>query len=344
MTESERTISKLSRRQILAAAGLAATGLTSLAAPWIRKAGAAEIEKVRMAAWSPRLAEQANIYVSEHNGFFKEQGIELEWIPGQGSGDALKNMIAGNGDIAFVGPEAIYLAADKGSKLKAVYDIYPTNVFNVFALKSKQIITPQDLKGKKIGVISMASGTRYNLATILALNGMSERDVELVALGLSAAPAILDGKVDAMASTDSILYGMQAAGLGTVDIIWARDYLNTSTDLFVVEEKTFEPKKDLFTRFLRAYRKGMDYTIKNPDEAIAITQKVAIDGKDPARVAASMKLRLLCSQNATTRKYGLGWIDTASLQEGAKLYKDAGFIKNDIDMNAIATNELVKQL
>src|SRR3977135_3627820 len=147
MTQSEQTISKLSRRQILAAAGLAPPGLTSLAAPWIRKSGAAEIEKVRMAAWSPRLAEQANIYVSEHNGFFKEQGIELEWIPGQGSGDALKNMIAGNGDIAFVGPEAIYLAADKGSKLKAVYDIYPTNVFNVFALKSKQSITPQDLKG-----------------------------------------------------------------------------------------------------------------------------------------------------------------------------------------------------
>ncbi len=116
-------------------------------------------------------------------GFFKEQGVDMEFLPGQGSGDALRNVIAGNADIAFCGPEAIYLAADKGSQLKAVYDIYPVNVFNVFALKNKQIITPLDLKGKKIGVISMASGTRYNLATILALNGMSERDVELVALG-----------------------------------------------------------------------------------------------------------------------------------------------------------------
>jgi ABC-type nitrate/sulfonate/bicarbonate transport system substrate-binding protein len=94
MTISDRTFVKPSRRQRLAATGVAAT---SLAMPWIRKAGAAEIEKVRMASWSPRLAEQANIYVSEQVGFFKEQGIELEWIPGQGSGDALKNMIAGNG-------------------------------------------------------------------------------------------------------------------------------------------------------------------------------------------------------------------------------------------------------
>jgi len=336
---TKTTAANVGRRQFLSAAGAAAITL-----PFIRRSGAAGLEKIRMASWSPRLAEQANIYVSEEKGFFKEQGLEMEWIPGQGSGDALKNVIAGNGDIAFAGPEAILFAADKGSKLKAVYDIYPTNVFNVFAVKSKQIITPQDLKGKKVGVISMASGTRYNLATILALNGMSERDVELVALGLNAAPAILEGKVDAMASTDSILYGMQASGLGAVDVIWARDYLNSSTDLFVVEEKDFEPKKDLFTRFLRAYRKGLEYTLKNQDEAVAITSKVAIDGKDPARVAASMKLRLLCSQNATTRKYGLGWIDVAPLQESAKLYKDAGFIKNDIDMSAIATNDLVKKL
>lgn len=321
---------------------LVTTAAAAVALPWVRRARAAD--KIRMACWSPRLAEQANIYVSEAKGFFKDEGIDMEFLPGQGSGDALRNVIAGNADIGFCGPEAIYLAADKGSELKAIYDIYPVNVFNVFALKSKQILTPRDLKGKKVGVISMASGTRYNLATILALNGMSERDVELVGLGINAAPAIIEGKVDAMASTDSILYGMQAAGLGAVDVIWARDYLNTSTDLFALEAKQLEPKKDLVTRFLRGYKKGLEYTIQNPDEAIAITSKVAVDGKDPARVAASMKLRLLCSQNANTRKNGLGWIDVPALQEGAKIYKDAGFIKNDIDMTKIATNELIAKL
>jgi NitT/TauT family transport system substrate-binding protein len=327
----------LNRRHLLT--GAVAAGVMM---PWVRKAAAAD--KIRMACWSPKLAEQANIFVSEAKDFFKNEGIEMEFLPGQGSGDALRNVIAGNADIAFCGPEAIYLAADKGSELKAVYDIYPVNVFNVFALKSKQIITPQDLKGKKVGVISMASGTRYNLATILALNGMSERDVELVALGLNAAPAIIEGKVDAMASTDSILYGMQAAGLGTVDVIWARDYLNTSTDLFALEAKNYEPKKDLITRFLRGYKKGLEYTIKNPEEAVEITSKVAVDGKDPVRVAASMKLRLLCSQNANTRENGLGWIDVPALQDGVKIYKDAGFIKTDVDMSKIATNELISKL
>jgi NitT/TauT family transport system substrate-binding protein len=331
----------INRRHILAGTGLAAIGIVT---PWMGKSTAANVEKVRMACWSQRLAEQANIYVSEEKGFFTKEGVEMEFLPSQGSGDALRNVIAGSADVAFCGPESVYLAADKGAQLKCVYNIYPVNVFNVFALKSKQIITPHDLKGKKIGVISMASGTRYNLATILMLNGMSERDVELVALGINAAPAIIEGKVDAMASTDSILYGMQAAGLGPVDVLWARDYLNVSSDLFTADAKYYESKKDLITRFLRGYKMGIEYTLQNPDEAVAITTKIAVDGKDPARVAASMKLRLLCSENAETRKNGLGWIDIPSLQEGVKIYKGAGFVKNDIDMAAIATNELIAKL
>jgi NitT/TauT family transport system substrate-binding protein len=339
MTDSKPSLNK--RTLITSTAAMTAFAIY---APWVRRAAAADLETIRMACWSPRLAEEGNIFVSENKGFFKEQGVEVEWISGQGSGDALKNVLAGNADIAFVGPEAILFAADKGSKLKAVYNIYPENCFNVFALKDKRILKPQDLKGKKVGVISMASGTRYNLATILALNGMSERDVELVALGLNAAPALLNNQVDALASTDTILYSMQASGLGDADVIWARDYLNCPTDIFTVEEKTLTSKRDLILRFLKGYKKGMEYTIKDPDEATAITSKVAIDGKDPVKVLGNLKLRIKISQSASTQKNGLGWLDIEPLQQVSKLYKDFGFIKSDVDMNTIATNDLVKQL
>ncbi len=341
MKDSNGDSKLVDRRRVLTAMG-AIAGVVSV--PRIGVAQTARLEKVRMAAWSPRLAEQANIYVSEEKGFFKAEGIDMEWIPGQGSGDALKNVIAGNADIAFVGPEAILFAADKGSRLKAVYDIYPQNVFNVFSLKKANITKPQDLRGKKVGVISMASGTRYNLATILAVNGMSEKDVELVALGMNAAPAIIEGKVDAMAAIDSILLGMQAAGLGPVNVIWARDYLNVSCDLFTVEEKNFSSKKDLYTRFLRGYRKGVDDMIKNPADAAEIAMKYSIDGKDLSRVTENIKLRVASSQSAFTQQHGLGWIDVGPLQVCAKVYKDAGFVKNEINLSQIVTNELVEVL
>ena len=90
------------------------------------------------------------------------------------------------------------------------YEQYPVGAMWL-ADGGPKITKPADLKGKKVGVIGMGSGTRYNLANMLALNGMSERDVELVALGLNAAPAIVESKVDAMASTDTILLNLRAA-------------------------------------------------------------------------------------------------------------------------------------
>ena len=329
------------RRQMIL--GTAST-TAALTAPWLREARGADLEKVRLAVWGPKLAEEGNIFVSMEKGYFADQGIELDWITGNGSGDALKNMIAGNADIGFVGPESVILAADKGARMKIIYDLYPQNFFNVFALKDKYIITPQDLRGKKVGVISMAAGVRYNLATILFVNGMTERDVELIAVGLNAAPAILAGQIDAMASTDVILYGMQRKGIGAVDVIWARDYLNISGDILVVQEDGFEAKKDLYKRFLSAYRKGVQFMINNPDETAAITAKYALDGKDPVMVSASIKLRTISSQSSGTRAHGLGWIDTGPYEQAAGIYKRAGFISNDVDMKDYVTNELVEAL
>ncbi len=332
--------SRMTRRRFLqVAAATAAVG--SL----VRPRGLYALDKVRMAVWSPRLAEEANVYVSEERGFFKEEGIEMTWVPGLGSGAALRNVIAGNADIGFVGPEAIYFAADKGEKLKAIYNIYPQNAFNVFALKKHNTTRPADLVGKKVGVISMESGTRYNLETLLAVNNIKRSDVEMVAVGLNPAPAIQSDQIHAMAMTDSLLHNLQAKGLGAVDVIWCKDYLNLPTDIFTIMERDLRPKRDLWKRFLRAYKKGVEWTIKNPEEAVQYCVKVCIDTKDPKLILDHIKIRVIgTSQSDTTRQKGLGWFDFPVLKQGAEVYRKAGLVKNALDVEAIFTNEIVAEL
>ena len=330
----------MSRRQFLrAAAGVVA------AAPFVRPRGLSALEAVRLAVWSPRLAEQTNLFVSEERGFFRDGGIEMVWVPGLGSGAALRHVMAGNADIGFVGPEAVYFASDRGERIKAIYNIYPQNAFNVFALKKHQIAKPADLVGKKVGVISMESGTRYNLETLLAVTNIKRSDLEMIAVGLNPMPALEKDQVQAMAFTDSLLFNLQAKGLGPVDVIWVRDYLNLPSDVFAILEKDFRPKRDLWRRFLRAYRKGTEWTIQHPAEAVPYGVKHAVDGKDPALVLEHIKIRVVgTSQNATTRQKGLGWFDLPIIKEGAEVYRKAGLIKNPLDIDGIFTNELVAEL
>ena len=210
----------------------------------------------------------------------------------------------------------------------------------------KQNITrPAHLAGKKVGVISMESGTRYNLETLLAVTNIKRSDVEMVAVGLNPAPAIQSDQIHAMAMTDSLLHNLQAKGLGAVDVIWCKDYLNLPTDVFAMMEKDLRPKRDLWKRFLRAYRKGVEWTIKNPEEAVPYCVKVCIDTKDPKLILDHIKIRVLgSSQSNTTRQKGLGWFDLPVLKQGAEIYRKAGLVKNALDVEAIFTNEIVAEL
>ena len=108
----------------------------------------------------------------------------------------------------------MFFAADGGEKLKAVYNIYPQNVFNVVSPTSKNITKPQDLKGKRIGVYSLESGTRHNLRIILRSVGLDEKDVEVVPTGVLNFGPLLQGQVDATAATDTGLWAAQQQGLG----------------------------------------------------------------------------------------------------------------------------------
>ncbi|WP_251284162.1 ABC transporter substrate-binding protein [Cytobacillus sp. AMY 15.2] len=97
----------------------------------------ATLESIRVASWSKPITEQTNLLVEEKKGFFKEQGLNMTFIPGAGGGDAIKNILTGKADIAFTDPGSLFFALDKGEKLRVIYNIYPQNVFNIVSLKDK---------------------------------------------------------------------------------------------------------------------------------------------------------------------------------------------------------------
>ena len=215
----------------------------------------ARLDKLVVAGWSKPITEVMPLLVHEDKDFYRAQGIDLAYVPGAGSADAIRNILGGQADVAFADPGTFFAAIDKGEKLRAIYDIYPQNVFNVVALKGSNITRPSDLKGKKIGVYSLASGTRQALQVLLHTAGLSESDVTVVVTGLLNFAPLMQGQVDATAATDTGLLIGQRRGLPEVNVIEVGQYLPASSDLFVVREETYQQKRAVLQRFLRGYRR-----------------------------------------------------------------------------------------
>src|SRR5699024_11608532 len=78
------------------------------------------MDTIRVASWSQEITEQVNLLAADEKPFFKDEKINLTFVPGSGSSDAIKNMLAGNADIAFADAGSFFSALDQGEDLVAI--------------------------------------------------------------------------------------------------------------------------------------------------------------------------------------------------------------------------------
>jgi NitT/TauT family transport system substrate-binding protein len=323
----------LHRRSLLAAL---------LASPFAAIAqNAPRLEKVVVAGWSKPITEVTPLLVDEDKGFYKAQGIALEYVPGAGSADAIRNILAGQADVAFSDPLTFFATLDRGEPLRAIYDIYPQNVFNLVSLKGSNITKPADLKGRKIGVYSLASGTRQALQVLLHSAGLSEADVTVVVTGVLNFAPLMQGQVDATAATDTGLLVGRRRGLSEVNVLEVGRFLPVSSDLFVVREETYRQRRGTLQRFLRGYADAAAWMIARPEEAAQLATQRAIDGTDPALNLEIIKLRNAASVSPLTQRNGLGALDIASLQGAADTYRKLGMLQKPLDVSKVVSQDLL---
>ena len=326
-------LNPLSRRALTAALALAAVlPLTGQAQP---------LDRVVMAGWSKPISEITHLLAEPDKGFFKAQGLEFVYLPGAGGGDALRNLLSGQADVAFTDPGSLFAALDKGEKLRVVYDVYPQNVFNVVSLKSQKIARVADLKGKRIGVYSLSSGTRQNLQVLLHTAGLSEQDVTIVPTGLLNFAPLMQGQVDATAATDTGLMVGRQRGLGEVHVMEVRQHLNLSSDVLVVREETYQRQKPMLRRFLKGFADSAQWMQRQPEEAARLAVRAAIDGQNEAINLEVIRLRNASSVSAFTQRNGPGAIDTAMLQKGVQAYRAIGVLSRDLAVSDWVATDLL---
>ena len=301
----------------------------------------AKLDKVVIAGWGKPITEITNLLVEEDKGFFKAKGIEMGFIPGAGGADAIRNLLTGQADVAFTDPASFFTAIDKGEKLRAIYDIYPQNIFNLVSLKSQNITKPSDLKGKRIGVYSLASGTRQNLQILLHQAGLTEADVTIVVTGLLNFLPLMQGQVDATAATDTGLLVGKQKGLGDVNVMEVKNYVNISSDFFVVREETYQQKKDVLKRFLQAYQDSAEWMMRSPQEAAKLAVKFALDGQNESANLEVIKMRNASSVSPMTQQKGLGAFDMGVIQKGANAYKAFGLIQREVKVVDVISQDLL---
>ena len=222
-------------------------------------------------------AEFAGEYFADTNGYYAEAGFSAtNFIAGPTATTAV--VLSGDALVGLSDPVAVTpVILEEGAPLKIIGATYQKNPFTILSLKDgANIVTAQDLIGKKIGV--QAGGNETLFDALLAANGISQDQVTKVPVEYDPAP-LVNGEVDgflAYVTNESIT--VQNLGFEVTNLLFADNGLPFVAEAFVVTQDSIDNNRGALKAFLYATIRGWKDAIANPDEGARLAAEVY--GKD----------------------------------------------------------------
>ena len=163
---------------LLAAACGGSAGTSTPASPAAQKAVCTS-QSVKLAVpVTPPNVVHIPPYVALDLGIFKEEGLNVEISRFEGGVGAFRAMAGGSVDLAGTSSEPFITAVSQGAEVKAVYS-YAPNVDVAFVV-GPSIKSPQDLRGKNVGIQEPGGFADVMSRLVLKKYGISPSDVKFV--------------------------------------------------------------------------------------------------------------------------------------------------------------------
>src|SRR5688572_27624255 len=205
------------------------------------------------------------VVVAMRKGFYKSEGIDVDKIQMQPA-IGVKALISGDVDYLMAWGSAVR-AAVTGVPIKAVVGLASRPLHVLIA--RPDIKTPKDLKGKVIGVDSVAGTVDYLSRVAVRHFGMEpEKDVKIIVTGESPTrlAALRAGSIDA--TPIDVAFAMKAEDEGFKRFLYLGDIIELPLSGIAVMEKKIQTQREQVKKVIRATIRGTRFMKQNRTETI----------------------------------------------------------------------------
>jgi NitT/TauT family transport system substrate-binding protein len=240
------------------------------------------------------IANAAPMYLGMEEGFFEEEGLEVEPTVLQSGNEIITGMVSGDYDFGFVGYISAGIAAAQNVPVCVVTASDATGTTPeddwqvIVAGGDTDIATPADFEGKTVSVNALGGVAEVMIKAALDQEGVDWRSVELIEVPFPEVPAAIEaGRIDAGYTSEPFVTTVLDQGGKVVfapQSAIAPEYPNGS---YATSQQAFEQDPDLMERFEAAMTRSLEYAQENPD---AIREIIPTYTQIPAEVADRMRL------------------------------------------------------
>ncbi|GGF84376.1 ABC transporter substrate-binding protein [Paenibacillus albidus] len=224
-----------------------------------------------MLDWYPN-AVHSFLYAAEKNGYFAEEGLEVEIQMPSDSNDALKLVAADKIDLALTYQPQVLMARGENIPVVSIGAIVRHPLNHLMVAEGSGIQSPKDLAGKAVGYSSIPLYEAM-LRTMVTSDGGDANSVKLIDVGFDLVPAISTGQVEGIMggfiNHEQLILeqeGHPVTSLNPTDY-GVPDYYELV--LATSDQGLLKSEAD-FRKFLKAAAKGQQYVAEHPEDALAL--------------------------------------------------------------------------
>ena len=213
-------------------------------------------------------------YAAISQGFFEEEGLEIELILASGADKVSAAVLSGDVDIGFSGSEACIYVYNAGEKdyLKTFAQLTQKDGSFLVSREKIEDFTLDDLKGKSVIGGRQGGMPEMTFEWALRQNGIDpnkDLDIDTSVAFAAMSGAFIGGQGDFVTLFEPNALQIEQQGLGYVvasigELGGTVPYTSYSARISYLEENP-----EIIEKFTRAIQKGLDFVHKSSDEEVA---------------------------------------------------------------------------
>lgn len=206
-------------------------------------------------------------FVAKENGYFSEMGLNVLLVNTIGGHRCLVSVLDGKTDMGTSSDYPIMMKSfTRDDFVVLTTFVSSENDVKLITDTSQGILTPKDIKGKRIGTVTGAS-SHFFLDRFLLFNEMTLNDVEVMHVNPeNMVDAILNAEVDAIAAWEP--YGYQVKNkLGKKTKIFNSSNYYRETFNLVSKSAFANQNPEVVVKVIRALDKAIQYIENHPQKS-----------------------------------------------------------------------------
>ena len=308
-------------------------------------------------------AQQSFVTCGRHPklNYYAIENVDLDFVNMNSITQAMVAVSTAQAEFASLNPLLYLPAVAKEPQLGiiAAYNWLPRQANCVVVKPDSPIKTIADLKGKRIGLRNQGDGGVVVMNTMFAELKLDPASLEFVAIGDGgvAGKALIDGRVDAMATFDTQAARIEAVGMPLRYLPLTPNYSRLSSGWWGFKKDVVERERKAVIGFCRAAAKSTLFAHTNLDQAINIHWQLYPESKsrsksdDEARAEIAMILKdrknnWIRRPDDPDQRWGASstaeW--QAYLQIASESSKNPQLAAQVGSLNNVFTNELVDEI